>query len=378
VRWFLIFWCCAALAGEQDIAGRIREAMAKSDYAAAADLYAAWIASGKTSPEVRSNYGVTLHLLGHNQQALEQCRLALSQQPDLVAANLFAGISLVDLGRAGEAVTYLQHARDLDPKGAAPLIALGKAYVALRDFANANSAYGEAAKRDPRLAEAWYGLGITSRSLADEQLNKAAHRQPADTDGAHRLLDQSLTALTRAVELEPDSPRAHLILGESLRDSEKLADAIPEYQAAIRLAPKMEAAYLGLATAYWKEGDFDEALPQLRRALELSPGDPEANAIYADILEHRNDYDGAEKRATIAVAGNPRLFLAHIVLARIYLSRRQPEHAVQQLEQVASADPDGSYHFLLWRAYKLAGKPKQAEEALAEFHRIRNDMQAHD
>ena len=97
MRWLLILWCCAALAGEQDIAGRIREAMAKSDYATAADLYAAWIASGQTSPEVRSNYGVTLHLLGHNQQALEQCRLALSQQPDLVAANLFAGISLVDL-----------------------------------------------------------------------------------------------------------------------------------------------------------------------------------------------------------------------------------------------------------------------------------------
>ena len=182
MRWFLIFLCCAALAAEQDIAGRIRDAMAKSDYGAAADLYAKLIASGQTSPEVLSNYGVTLHLLGRNLQALEQFRLALSQQPDLTAANLFAGISLADLDRPAEAVSYLQHARDLDPKGAAPLIALGKAFVALRDIANANSAYSEAAKRDPRLAEAWYGLGITYRSLAEEQFNRAAHRQAADTN----------------------------------------------------------------------------------------------------------------------------------------------------------------------------------------------------
>jgi tetratricopeptide (TPR) repeat protein len=372
VRWLPILLCSAALAGDTDVAGKIREAMGKGDYAAAAALYSALIAGGQSSAELLSNYGLTLHLAGRNQEALEQFRLALRQKPDLTAANLLAGVTLVDLDRAAEALPYLQRARSLDDAGAAPLVALGKAYVALRDFANANAAYAEAVQRDAKLSDAWYGLGITYRSLAEDQLNRASNRESGNPAEWHRLLDQSLVALNRAVALAPDSPRAHLILGESLRDSGKLVDAIPEYQTAIRLAPKMQAGYLGLATTYWKNGDFDRALPELDRALELSPRDPEANAIYADILEHRDDQDNAEKRALLAVNGNPRLFAAHVVLARIYLSRRQPEKAVGQLEQVVSADPDGSYHFLLWRAYKLSGKPKEAEAALAEFRRIRS------
>jgi len=238
VRWLLILLCTVALAGEADVAGKIRKAMAKGDYSAAVALYSGLMAEGQPSPELRSNYGVTLHLAGRNQEALEQFRLALRVKPELTAANLFAGIALVDLDRAGEALPYLQHARSLDTAGAAPLVALGKAYVALRDFTNANSAYAEAVKRDPKLAEGWYGLGITYRSLAEEQLNRAAHRETANAAESHRLLDQSLVALNQAVTLDPDSPRAHLILGESLRDSGKLVDAIPEYQAAIRLARK--------------------------------------------------------------------------------------------------------------------------------------------
>ncbi len=344
--------------------------MARGDYAAAARLYPKLIADGQDSPELRSNYGVALHMAGRNREALEQFRLALRQKPDLAAANLFAGLALVDLDNARQALPYLQRARSLDPAGAAPLVALGKAYVALRNFSRANTAYAEAVLRDPNLAEAWYGLGITFRSLAEAQLNHTA-KPAGNTAEWKRLLDQSLAALTRAVALAPDSPRAHLILGESLRDSGKLADAIPEYQAAIRLAPEREAAYLGLATTYWKRGDFDEAVPQLDRALQLSPRDPEANAILADILERRNDPAEAGKHAAIALAGNPRLAVPRVVLARIALARRQPEEAIRELEPVVNRDPDGSYHFLLWRAYKLLGKPKEAEAALAEFQRLR-------
>ena len=60
------------------------------------------------------------------------------------------------------------------------------------------------------------------------------------------------------------------------------------------------------------------------------------------------------------------------MLARIYLARNQPQKAAAELERVSDVDPDGSYHFLLWRAYKLAGKPAEAEIALDEYHRRRD------
>jgi tetratricopeptide (TPR) repeat protein len=375
VRWnclpvlLIMILCLGLRAGQEDYADEIHAAQSQGQYGAAAELYRKLIASGADSPEVRSNYGVMLQLAGKSREATEQFRIALHANPSLVAANLFNGLGEVDLGRAKQAIPYLERAALLDKTRPEPEVALGKAYVALRDFKNANHAYREATKRDENSAEAWYGVGITDRSLADEKLSRAVQRGVAHAPETQALLDDAFRALKRAVELDPQSARVHLILGESLRDSGKLVEAIPEYQAAIRLEPRMEAGYLGLATTYWKQGEWQDAMPPLRRALELSPRDAEAHAILADLLFRQNDAKGAAEQAAIALAGNSKLAVPRVVMARIDLANKQPDKAAAELEQVSELDPDGSYHYLLWRAYKLAKKPEQAEAALAEFRR---------
>jgi tetratricopeptide (TPR) repeat protein len=289
-----------------------------------------------------------------------------------VAANLFNGLAEVDLGQAKQAIPYLERASQLDEARPEPELALGKAYVALREFKNANQAYREATKRDGNSAEAWDGVGITDRSLAEEKLNHTTRRGEAHAPEAQALLDDAYNALKRAVELDPQSARVHLILGESLRDSGKLVEAIPEYESAIRLEPRMEAGYLGLATTYWKQGEWQDAMRPLRQALELSPRDAEAHAILADLLFRQNNAQGAAGQAAVALAGNPKLALPRVVMARIDLANKEPDKAAAELEQVSQLDPDGTYHYLLWRAYKLAKKPGLAQAALAEFHRLRD------
>ena len=371
MRWLLIVCCGVLFAQEADLAARIQAAQSAGRYSDAANLYAALIAGGEDSPPIRSNYGLMLHLSGNNAKAVEQFRIALNGEPRLEAATLFLGVSLIDLHRANEALPYLLRAVEMDPASSAPRIALGKAYVALRRFQEAHAIFEKLVQSQPAPAEAWYGLGITARSLAQEQFSRAARGESIDTAAARALLDEARNALSRAIDLDPGSIEAHLILAESLSESGQLVDAVPEYQTVIRLAPGMAAGYLGLATAYWKTGAFDDARPPLLHALALSPRDPEANAMYADILIRDNDYAGAQKRAAIAVAGNPELAATRVVLARIALHDKQPQRAADELEKVAKADPDGSYHFLLWRAYKLLGQEVQAGKALAEYKRLR-------
>src|SRR5581483_4030038 len=143
-------------------------------YAEAAKLYLQLISAGSDTPEIRSNCGVMLHLAGKNHEAMEQFRLALRSNPDLAGANLFAGLSEFDLGELENALVYLKKAEELDPGKPAPLLALGKLYVAERDYSRANALYAKAANLDPNLAEAWYGVGVTDRSMAEELLNQAA------------------------------------------------------------------------------------------------------------------------------------------------------------------------------------------------------------
>jgi tetratricopeptide (TPR) repeat protein len=368
----LMALCLGLRARQEDYAGEIRAAQAEGRYGVAAGLYRKLIAAGTNSPEIRSNYGMMLQLAGKSREAVEQFRIALRANSNLVAANLFNGLAEVDLGQAKQAIPYLERASQLDEARPEPELALGKAYVALREFKNANQAYREATKRDGNSAEAWYGVGITDRSLAEEKLNHTTRRGEAHAPEAQALLDDAYNALKRAVELDPQSARVHLILGESLRDSGKLVEAIPEYESAIRLEPRMEAGYLGLATTYWKQGEWQDAMRPLRQALELSPRDAEAHAILADLLFRQNNAQGAAGQAAVALAGNPKLALPRVVMARIDLANKEPDKAAAELEQVSQLDPDGTYHYLLWRAYKLAKKPGLAQAALAEFHRLRD------
>jgi predicted Zn-dependent protease len=316
-----------------------------------------------------------LHLAGNNREALEQFRIALRQQPDLPAPNLFAGIAEFELGEFNAALPYLNKAQQLDPGRPAPLLALAKVYVALRDYRRANELYEKAVTLDGRLAEAWYGLGVTSRSLAEQLLNQTARqgeiKSAAKNEKIQQLLNSAVQALTRAVELDPNSGRAHLLMAESLADAGKPLEAVSEFNAAIKLDPRLDAAYLGLATNYWKQHQFDQALPLLEYLLRKSPNDPEINAMMADLLDHNGDVANAEKHARIALAANPGLIQTHVVLARIYLARQQPKLAITELRKVISADPDGNYHYLLYRACRLAGDEPGAKEALAEFRQIR-------
>ncbi len=364
------------LLGADSLSDQIRSAQAAGRYSEAARLYSQLIAQGTDTPEVRSNCGVMLYLAGNPRGALEQLQVALSREPSLTAANLFAGLAEFDLGHPRAALPYLQTAQKFDPSRPAPLLGLGKVYVALRDYQRANQVYAQAAAMDSQLAEAWYGLGVTERSLAEEKLNTAARTgnatDPVTKQQIQELLQRALQALNRAVALDPNSARTHLLMAESLSDSGKLVDAVPEYQTAIRLDPHLNAAYLGLASEYWKQRQFDRALPLLQQVLRKAPKDAEANGMMADILEHNGDIDRAQRYAETALAGNPDLIQTRVVLARVYLARHQPKPAIAELQKVASADPDGSYHFLLYRAYRDAGDQAAAKQAMAEFQRIRS------
>lgn len=354
---------------------KIVAAQTSGRYPEAAALYLQLIAAGGDGPEIRSNCGIMLHLAGKNREAMEQFRVALHQQPDLPAANLFAGISESELGNLQAALPFLEKARQVDSSRPAPLLALGKVYVGLREYQRANDVYTKAAALDSHLAEAWYGLGVTDRSLAEQLLNQAARRgetqRGAKDEKVKHLLDGALQALTRAVELDPNSARTHLLMAESLADTGRTVEAVLEYNAAIKLDPQLEAAYVGLATEYWKQSQYDQALSLMKHVLQNSPNDPEANSITADILERNGDVTGAEQRAKTALAGNPELIQTHVVLASVYLRKQQPKLAIAELNKVISADPDGSYHFLLYRAYHQAGDEQNAKVAMAEFQQRR-------
>jgi tetratricopeptide (TPR) repeat protein len=113
-------------------------------------------------------------------------------------------------------------------------------------------------------------------------LRRALRHNPADFWVIHELgialqemtppgRDEAVRCLTAALALRPDSPGAHLNLGNALAGKGQLEEAIACYRQAIALDPKYALAHLHLGNALRRKGQVDEAIACYRKALDLQP-----------------------------------------------------------------------------------------------------------
>jgi Flp pilus assembly protein TadD len=81
--------------------------------------------------------------LGEHAKAIESFRRALRIAPDSAPAHLALGISLLQIGEAGAAVTELEEAARLEPKMQQAYYQLGRAYQILGRSRDAEAAFAK-------------------------------------------------------------------------------------------------------------------------------------------------------------------------------------------------------------------------------------------
>lgn len=374
MRFVLLAICLASLgavvgaqSGNEALAQKAVEAERHGDFAGAVSAFGQLIRAGADSPELRSNLGIAYFQLHDFSAALREFGHVLAKTPDSVPANLFSGLALLKLQRPVEALPYLKRATVIQPNAPDAIIALAQAQVAANETAHARDSYERLTRLDPQNAEAWYGLGITERALAEQDLKKPS---PSRREEVRALMAASQGAITRGAQLEPDSVHAHMILGECFRIAERYEQAVKEYQDATAQQPKLAAAWAGLATSYSAAGDDDKALKAAQRALALDPRDADTNAVIAATLLHQGDATDATPYAVRALQLQPELASARIVLAKIFLSEHRPEKALPELQSAAKQDTDGRTYYLLATTLRELGKRQEAAAALHKYKQL--------
>lgn len=182
----------------------------------------------------------------------------------------------------------------------------------------------------------------------------------------------AIAALIRAGEIDADSPRMHVLLGDVFRQKRRWDDAEIEYRKAVTLDPKSHTARLGLAIALFSELKTEEALNIGRSLLAEDPNDPEANLLAGEILVQRNLYAEAEpylsRCRNLKPEFVPRL---HALLGQVYAETDRVPAAISEYKAGLSTDEDGSIHYLLARLYRKSGDKKAAEEAFRDSKTLR-------
>ena len=174
-------------------------------------------------------------------------------------------------------------------------------------------------------------------------------------------------ALDKFQQLEPDSSRTHLLLGDIYRQRMRFEDAQAEYQRALAISPRDPAALIGLASAYFGDGNNGEAIETARLALNLTPDDPELNLLMAEALIANQEMAPAEQYLQKALNAKPQMLPhVHALLGEVYADAGKTQQAIDQLVLGIKSDEDGSLHYQLARLYRKIGDSKDADAAMEQ------------
>ena len=183
----------------------------------------------------------------------------------------------------------------------------------------------------------------------------------------------AIAALTRAGEIDADSPRMHVLLGDLYRQERIWGDAEQEYRKALALEPEDRPARLGLAISLLEDAKIDVAFATVTSLLQKHPDDPEANLLTAEILVQRNLYDEAETYLNKSRGTKPEFLpRLHALLGEVYANTNRVPQAVSEFKLGLVSDEDGSIHYQLARLYQKTGDKSGAAEAFRVSKQLRS------
>jgi tetratricopeptide (TPR) repeat protein len=227
------------------------------------------------------------------------------------------------------------------------------------------------------LAACAFFAGNSERAIAAATALEALEPHSAEalywSIQAHKRL--ALKSLARFQQLESNSARSHVLLGDIYDQLERYDDAQAEYSKALDIAPGDPAAMLGLASAYFSNNNLEKAMETALTALERNPQDPELNLIVAETMVARHQFAGAEPYLMKSLnVKSQMLGHVHALIGKVYAETGRTREAIAQLKMSESSDEDGSVHYLLVRLYRQIGDTKDATAALDQVKTIKQQI----
>jgi TolB-like protein/Flp pilus assembly protein TadD/predicted Ser/Thr protein kinase len=196
---------------------------------------------------------------------------------------------------------YCEQAITLDPSYALAYVVLAESYLMnafwgstdpREAFSRAKSAALEALSLDDTIADAHSALGTVLGSgefdwhAAEREFHRAQELNPSSVAVRYDyawcyamwfllplgLVEQALTEMRRALQLDPLDPFCNSLLGCLLYLARQFEPAVAQLRHAVELDPTFFFSYWLLSVAYQLSGQLDEAIAAAQRANELSGG----------------------------------------------------------------------------------------------------------
>ncbi|KAF8061558.1 hypothetical protein FPV67DRAFT_1783469 [Lyophyllum atratum] len=259
------------------------------------------------------------------------------------------------------------------------LAVVGRAHYEKLDFASAERAFKAVRILEPhRLWDMevystllWHlQRNVELSFLAQELLNINPQSSQAwiavgNLFSLQKERSQALTCFRRAAQMDPTCAYAYTLSGHESID-EDVHKAINFFQCALRADPRHYNAWYGLGTCYLRMSKIRLAEYHYRKAVEIHPNNAVLLGCVGMAVERRGERNTALALFNEAVRLAPDNALVRYRRAKILVSLRKYELAVQDLEYLRSSTPEESnVVFQLARVYRLLGNEAKSAQTLA-------------
>jgi Tfp pilus assembly protein PilF len=187
-----------------------------------------------------------------------------------------------------------------------------------------------------------------------------------------RLWRDTETLFTHALELDPESPIAHDVVGRMLAMRGETEKAAEHYRRSIELAPDRAVPHNNLGLLLLQQGRVDDAIVEFRAALRAQDDSARARTNLGAALLRRGDLAEAERVLREVAAGKPRDPGARTNLAQVLIAENRLDEAIVELNAALAASPNlAEAHEGLAQVYAKLGRASLAEEHRRAAVRLR-------
>lgn len=293
---------------------------------------------------------------GHTAEALKQLDALAAQQPVPAGVDRLRGLTLYSQDQFAEADAAFANALKDDPHDedakqlrGLTLFRLGRPADAI-PLLESSPHWTSQTKVDPSYVLALCYLDTrqydNARHALAGQYGFAPDSAPAYLLAARFLLRREYLPIsqqfaTKALELDPQLPLAHELLGEIALAGEHLDVAIAEFEKEQQRNPLEGSIYDRLGDAYTRAGDYTKAQQSLDRAVLLEPTATGPYILLGKVLLKRQDPAGAVMYLERAEKMDPGNFITHSLLGQAYRSLGRTEDAsreTQLSQKIQAAD----------------------------------------
>jgi len=218
------------------------------------------------------------------------------------------------------ALEQAQAAIQLNPRNMQAALLAGNAYLKKGDLAKGRQVFEGMSKVLPNEPVGPYQLGLISRLEKNEAkalafFEEALKRRPAAIEPIMQIAtikasqgksEEARRRVVRQIELAPQSPFLHNLLGQLWAGEKNYGQAEQEYKKAIEMDSSLSQAYLNLAGTYLRMGKQDQAVREYEAVLAKNPNSIQAHMVLGMIHESQKELDKAHTHYEAILKLNPR------------------------------------------------------------------------